>query len=560
MNLKSEAYLSFCMKNLLSTLIKKEGINSLNTRLSWLPELAHLDPIAAINLSVKHITSIVNDHALSVSEKIHLILLIEDANHEVLSQQIAAFIKLDNLKSEITHHLVDVNYAYYRVVFLAYTKLIDLSFNKLPEQQPQQTIKLVVLARAVVTGIHMLKWRYFDRASAPANLWSQINTLYQYAVEHHLNSLSLRPYQDSPNTTIDSLFLQIWMLGNLNFSGLLKPQIETVTELLSLSMHEVKIEDKWQPKHAFYIELNKDQPARHMRKVIPSPPALFWHLDAFELAIAQSLKLQHLQHACSFKELAIKNSYLFEDTLHYLLKEWSRHGYQRQRRKEIRHDIIKTATVSVGIAGVLELLQQLDLDHLSVKSLLDGNLTKRPVQTRVVNQGNTNTLLVGKEKWHILNESTLGLGTFTSQEAGASVKPNKLVAILTARTHAGPAIGVIRNSKQMSGAKLKIGIELLTECPQLALLKKFVVKKDTEEESNSASAIDEHFNIPFYGIHIPQINALNKPSSLIMPKIEFFPNTFYEIHFKNKREIVKFDAPSEQGDDWIAVTFPEELM
>lgn len=559
MNLKSDGYLSFCMKNLLSTLIKKEGINSLNTRLSWLPELAHLDPIAAINLSIKHINSIVNDHALSVAEKIHLILLIEDANHDVLTQQITAFIKLDNLKTEITHHLVDVNYAYYRVVFLAYTKLIDLSFNKLPEQQPQQTIKLLVLSRAVITSIHMLKWRYFDRASAPANLWSQINTLYQYAVEHHLNHVSLRPYQDSPNTTIDSLFLQIWMLGNLNFSGLLKPQIETVSELLALSMHEIKIEDKWHPKHAFYLELNKDQPARHMRKVIPNPPALFWHIDAFELSIAQSLKLQHLQHACSFKDLAIKNSYLFEDTLHYLLKEWSRHGYQRQRRKEIRHDIIKTATVSVGIVGVLELLQQLDLNHSSVKSLLDGNLSRKSVQTRVVNQGNTNTLLVGKEKWHILNESTLGLGIFTSQEAGAIVKPNKLVAILTARTHTGPAIGIIRNSKQMSGAKLKIGIELLTESPQLALLKKFEVKKDTEDESASLAA-NEHFNIPFYGIHIPHINALNKPSSLIMPKIEFFPNTFYEIHFKNKREIVKFEAPSEQGDDWVAVTFPEELM
>lgn len=559
MNLKSDGYLSFCMKNLLSTLIKKEGINSLNTRLSWLPELAHLDPIAAINLSIKHINSIVNDHALSVAEKIHLILLIEDANHDVLTQQITAFIKLDNLKTEITHHLVDVNYAYYRVVFLAYTKLIDLSFNKLPEQQPQQTIKLLVLSRAVITAIHMLKWRYFDRASAPANLWSQINTLYQYAVEHHLNHVSLRPYQDSPNTTIDSLFLQIWMLGNLNFSGLLKPQIETVSELLAMSMHEIKIEDKWHPKHAFYLELNKDQPARHMRKVIPHPPALFWHIDAFELAIAQSLKLQHLQHACSFKDLAIKNSYLFEDTLHYLLKEWSRHGYQRQRRKEIRHDIIKTATVSVGIVGVLELLQQLDLNHPSVKSLLDGNLTRKSVQTRVVNQGNTNTLLVGKEKWHILNESTLGLGIFTSQEAGATVKPNKLVAILTARTHTGPAIGIIRNSKQMSGAKLKIGIELLTESPQLALLKKFEVKKDTEDESASLAA-NEHFNIPFNGIHIPHINAHNKPSSLIMPKIEFFPNTFYEIHFKNKREIVKFEAPSEQGDDWVAVTFPEELM
>lgn len=547
------------MKNLLSTLIKKEGIGGLNTRLGWLPELAHLDPISAINLTIKHITAIVNDHALSVAEKIHLILMIEDTIHDVLSQQISSFIKLDNLKTEITYQLADVNYAYYRVVFLSYTKLIDLSFNKLSEQQPQPSVKLMVLARALMTAIQMLKWRYFDRAAAPANLWTQINTLFQYATEHQLKQQTLRPYQDSPNTSVESLFLQVWMLGHLNFSGLLKTQIETVAELLALSMHEVKLTDIWQPKHTFYVELDKDQPAKHMRKVVPKSPALFWHLDTFEFALAQSLKLHHLQHTCSFNHLAIKHSYLFEDTLHYLIREWSRHGYQRQRRKEIRHDIIKTATVSVGFKHVLDLLQQLDLNHPSVKSLMDGNLTTKTVQTRVLSQGNTNTLLVGKEKWHILNESTLGLGTFTNQEAGASVKPNKLVAILTGRTHSGPAIGLIRNIKQMSGAKLKIGIELLTERSQLALLKKFEVKKESKDEI-STTPTNALLNLPFYGIYIPHISALNKPSSLILPKIEFFPNAFYEIHFKNKREIVKFDTPSDQGDDWVAVTFPEELV
>mgnify|MGYP000906958445 FL=1 len=548
------------MKNLLSSLIKKENVKSLNSRLSWLPELAHLDAITGINLSVKHITSIVNDHALSVSEKIHLLLLIEDANHDALQQQIASFVKLDNLKADITHHIVDVNYAYYRVVFLAYTKLIDLSFNKLPEQQPQQTIKVVMLARAVTTVIHMLKWRYFERTSAPANLWSQTHTLYQYATEHQLNKIAIKPYADSISTNIDSLSLQLWMLGSLNFSGLLKPQIETVAEILALSMHDVEIAHTWQPKHTFYIEPNKDQTAKRIRKIIPTTPALFWHLDNLESSINQTLKLKQTENRVSFKGYLLKNTYLIEETLSQLQTEWSRSEYKRQRRKELRHDIIRTATVSVGVQAICELLQQLDLSHTPVKSLMDGNVAKRAVQTRVVNQGTTNTLMVGKEKWNILNESTLGLGTFVSQETSPLVKPNKLVAILTSRTHAKPAIGVIRNSKQMSGAKLKIGIELLTENPNLALLKKFEIKKEAEDKTENATPSNEQLNVEFYGIHIPYLSALNKPCSLILPKIEFLPNTFYEIHFKNKREIVKFEEPSEQGDDWVSVTFPEELM
>ncbi len=557
MNLKSETYLTFCMKNLLTSLIKKEGVHGLNTRLSWLPDLAHLDAISGIKLSIKHITSILNDSALSVSEKIHLLLLIEDANRSTLQQQLIAFIKLDNLKPEITHHIVDINYAYYRMVFLSYTKLIDISFNKPRELQPQQPIKLVMLSRAIMTSINMLKWRYFERAGPPANLWSQSNTLYQYAAEHQLNKAMIKPYADLQHTTIDSLLLQLWMLGNLNFSGLLKSQIETVAELLNLSMHDINLHSEWNARDTFFVELTKDHPARRIRKLIPSTYSLFWELDGFEASIQHALHQIHTHQTVAFKGTSLKHTYLLEETLTYLKKEWSRTGYQRQRRRELRHDIIRTASVSVGVSAVCDLLQQLDLSHVPVKNLADGSLTKRPVQTRVVSQGTTNTLMVGKEKWNILNESTLGLGTFVSQETSPAVKPNKLVAILTTRAHAKPAIGVIRNSKQMSGGKLKIGIELLTENPNLASLKKFEIKKetDTHEQTTSSNSL----NVEFFAIFIPYHTLLHKPASLIMPKIEFLPRTFYEIHFNHKREIVKFDDPIEQGDDWVCVSFPEEL-
>ncbi|EUJ10179.1 hypothetical protein Meth11DRAFT_0992 [Methylophilaceae bacterium 11] len=557
MNLKSETYLTFCMKNLLTSLIKKEGVHGLNTRLSWLPDLAHLDAISGIKLSIKHITSILNDSALSVSEKIHLLLLIEDANRSTLQQQLIAFIKLDNLKPEITHHIVDINYAYYRMVFLSYTKLIDISFNKPREQQPQQPIKLVMLSRAIMTSINMLKWRYFERAGPPANLWSQSNTLYQYAAEHQLNKAMIKPYADLQHTTIDSLLLQLWMLGNLNFSGLLKSQIETAAELLNLSMHDINLHSEWNARDTFFVELTKDHPARRIRKLIPSTYSLFWELDGFETSIQHALHQIHTHQTVAFKGTSLKHTYLLEETLTYLKKEWSRTGYQRQRRRELRHDIIRTASVSVGVSAVCDLLQQLDLSHVPVKNLADGSLTKRPVQTRVVSQGTTNTLMVGKEKWNILNESTLGLGTFVSQETSPAVKPNKLVAILTTRAHAKPAIGVIRNSKQMSGGKLKIGIELLTENPNLASLKKFEIKKetDTHEQTTSSNSL----NVEFFAIFIPYHTLLHKPASLIMPKIEFLPRTFYEIHFNHKREIVKFDDPIEQGDDWVCVSFPEEL-
>ena len=518
------------------------------------------DDTGRLRTCIKHITFILNDTSLITPEKINLLLSILDINLNAVNSQILIFAKADHLKPEITNNMIDTNYAYHRIMFLSLIKLIEMSYSRSSHQQPSTHVKLALITRALISAIHMLEWRYFEHAMAPANLWKQTSHLYQYALNDAIHKESFQPYQDMASTTIESLMLQLYMLGGLNFNNLVNQQVKVISDLLALWTKEIRVKNKMEDFHTFYIDLNKDQPAQRIRKSTPTVLCLYWDLDEIEYTVDSAIEsINSNKKLPLLDNVAIQNPILIKETLQFLKKEWSRSDYRRQRRKESRHEINKQAIINIGIKPVSECLNQLDLNAQSVRGLLDGSLNNKNVTTSVVVSGTANTLVVGKEKWNITDESQLGLGTLIQHNNKLEIKPSKLVSILTTQSHAHPAIGVVRNIKQIAGGNLKIGMEVFTDHPNLAYLKKFEIKK--EPEANQTSNPNEHIPNPeFASIYIPKNVLANNVSSLILPKTEYIPNTLYEVRLKNKREIVKLENPIEHGDDWVKVNFPEELL
>lgn len=545
------------MKNILQSLLSKKSENSLQARLGWLSELNQLDEVSGLKLALNHITSILNDSALTITEKITLIFAIEDANHASVCHQLTAFAKIDNLKSEITAELIENNYIYNRTLLLAHAKLMDISFNKSPEQQPSDGIKTTLISRGLIYANHMLMWRYYEHAAVPANIWQQANTFYQNAETHLLLHQTAQPFPTMPATTIKSLYLQLVMFGSLNFSNLLKPQVSVISSLLPIWMEKVATSASFRSTHTFFIDLTNDAGVCRVRNQRMPEQGLFWEMDGVEFEIDTAIKqIGDHKRPTVLDKINPQNTSLLLDTLVFLKKEWSRNDYKRQRRRESRQEISKSATVSIGIHSVLEMLKQFDLTGEAVKSLIDGTLNDRRLTTGVMMRGTTNTLVSGREKWNILDESELGFGSLLTQESSANIKPNKLVSIFTQHADSVPSIGAVRNIKQMSGGKIKIGMEIFTHHPNMALLKKFDLKKEHETKADVILPIN---NPEFGGIYIPNNAEASKPASIILPKLEFMPNTFYEIVFNKQREIVKFQTPIESGDDWVRLSFPEEF-
>ncbi len=545
------------MKNLLTTFLKKDASGYSHARLNWLTELNQIDEIASIKLSIHHITTIPNDPKLTLPEKINILIAIEDANEAAVHMQTTQFVKADYLSAQVADNIINNHYAYHRILFLAYTKLFAISYGRPSDQQPSKHLKLTIVTRALIAAANMLKWRYFEHATAPANLWEQVNAIYQRADEDMLCNQLTKPFKHLPSTTITSLFLQLHMFGSLNFSNLLKQHLDVIAQLLQSWMSEVRVKKNIEPYHLFYIDLNKDHPANRIRKKHPEGQCLFWDLDEIEYIIndyVQSLKSNKTPHA--LQQIEAKNTQIINEALCFLKNEWSKDNYKRQRRKEPRLKTERVVTVTIGINNICELLKLSNLTTHSARSMLDGTLNDRRLATSVVMRGDTNTLTIGKEKWTVLDESNSGLGSLISQRNAPNIKPNKLVAILSKNENTKPTLNLVRNIRQMSGGQLKIGMEIYTDNPTLISLKKLDLRKEKDVHPHTPPIIS-HLN--FLAIYIPQNIMLERAASFILPKADFIPNAFYEILFKNKREIVKLQSPIESGDDWVRLDFPEEL-
>ncbi|HEY0562133.1 MAG TPA: hypothetical protein VGD04_02315 [Methylophilus sp.] len=542
------------MKPTLTSSAKKEGSQGRHARLSWLPELANVDPMTSLTLSIKHITALLNDTALTVAEKVSFICTIDEANHAAASEQIVTFAKADHLKADIADSMVGANYAYHRIVFLSYVKLIGLTSHKPTDQQAETVTQLYLFTRALCSAHDMLKWRYFERAAAPANLWSQACALYMQAEQQALTKQPIQPYPNSAETTVNHLFLQLFMLGSLNYNQLVKPQLHVIDQLLGHWMAEVRVKNKLESFHLFYIDLTKDQPAKRIRNGLLGPSCLYWDLDEIEYAIDQSLA-QIAQHEAPalLDKVDIQNTPLLALALNTLKQAWSRTDYSRQRRKEIREDAAKTASVTMGLAPIHLMLHQ--FNQLASPAQPDEQpfTTHKTPAMRIVMRGSVSTLVMGKEKWHIVNQSTNGLGSVIQEKTNADTQPKRLVAILTQHEHKKPMLGVVRNIKQMSAGKLKIGLEILTTDPLPVSLQPY--------DLQPAQPLNTDTDTPtFCGLYIPHDILAGRAASLIIPKQHYLAQAYYALQVKHKQLVIQLGAQIEDGDDWVNLNFSEQTF
>jgi hypothetical protein len=405
----------------------------------------------------------------------------------------------------------------------------------------------------------MLRWRQFEYAPQPANIWKQAHTLFALADQNLLLKQPTTVYDGQAVTSIQALYVHLHMLGGLNYSNLNKAQLNLVSKLLQRWSLSVKTSHQMEHYHTFFTPLDKDKPAERIRKKTPLTPSLFWDLDEIEYDIQHNIQcLQMRKSPPLLQFIKINNQKLLLESLQFLQREWSKKHYVRQRRKESRRQSNKYISVTIGISEILQLLKRYNLEEDSVRSLMDGTLNDRRLPTSVVMRGPINTLLVGKEKWNIVDESQQGLGSLIPESLNQHIKLNKLVAIVSNYSDAKPAITAVRNIKQMTEGKVKIGLEILTEKPKLAVLRKLDLRK--QDDVSAQSSLTPAFSLDSnssYAIYIPQSSMLDRPASIIMSKLDHVANSLYEVSFQQSREVIKMTDPIEIGDDWVRISFPD---
>ena len=373
------------------------------------------------------------------------------------------------------------------------------------------------------------------------------------------------------------------MFGQLGNANMHKMHLDIASRLLSTWLTRADLSQRYLEKtHLFFIDCEKDAPAKRIRNVELNEHCRYWDLDDLEKQIAICINTSDRGEIPESLLISkITNAKQLHETLTILYEQWTKLNYTRQRRKEPRHATSKTAKVNAGISSICDQVHHANQISSGLRVSRDGKtFDERLLLHTTLNSKNTfgSAIAINSatlDVWIVTDESNHGIGTRVNKYANILARPNKLVALMMDETPTQVIIGIIRGVKPTHANQLKVGIEVISHHPtwvQLNLVSNneaflttmtdteafnYSVKVDRSNDGRIDNKTDTRIDMgAFSGIYIPIEAGLAKSSYLILPKINYQINSTYAISIAGVPKRAKLGEVIESRDDWVKVLFP----
>jgi hypothetical protein len=562
------------MKKFIQQIFGASATKKTNQLISWVDDLADMSDLSALQFATQQLVQFINPadgtDKLDLQQQYNLIVALEALNHPRLEKLSTQFSSLENMKPELENSMCETCYNYCRQAYIFQLKIIEkiAEHHKTSQEQALKAegdYLTQLLAQTLQAAFNMVKWRLFGQANPPAKVWLQINVLYRFSAQKMLLNNTVELFSLGTSTSLSAFFVQIYMLGQLAQACMQKFHIEIAARVMTALLTRARISDKYTPEHyLFFVDLEKDLPAKRMRDMQPFDTCRYWELDELEKLLSVAITVSdrgEIPHNLAMAK--IDSAKKLNQTLRILIQEWKKTGYVRQRRRFNREASSKTAKVNAGIADICNQVNQANQisGGLQNSASLDERLRLHTVlRTSNLSAATSGTL----DTWMITDESPHGMGARVNKYANILARPDKLIGLMIEDETTKIVIGMVRSVKPTQGNQLRVGIEIISHHPKWVQLKRSdkneafpaaSVKTDFKESfnTNKPSAQDIDF---FAGIYLPIEAGLSDASCLILPKINFRANADYSISLAGVVQNVQLGEPIESHDDWVKVAFP----
>ncbi|MEQ1488642.1 MAG: hypothetical protein ABL920_09105, partial [Methylotenera sp.] len=174
---------------------------------AWVKDLSGLDDISLIEFATQRLNAECKKNIFNDDQYVSAFFAIDEKIHETVEKITAHYINIDSMSIELEERIANTVFLYHRQLFLIYITLID----NLAAYQPKALN--LMMARAIFCATQMIKWRYYNYQSAPANVWVQISKLYLLAEKNSLLEVYIQTYKDQEVSTLASAYIHACMLG-----------------------------------------------------------------------------------------------------------------------------------------------------------------------------------------------------------------------------------------------------------------------------------------------------------------------------------------------------------
>lgn len=541
----------------LRTIVQSPKAKMNDTR--WLETLPQGDYLAAQDVVLAHLEDfLAEDHPLDQAALDALMAIDERCRPNVvaLTEQ---YVQATSLPFEIDDRLWNSVCRYYTILAQAYQRFLNRYLEDpsgLPHDLPQLVLNIMDCRRC------LLKWRYFRYQPMEEGGWLRLHQLYRLAEKEGCITLPLWRHRNQGETTIEATYLQVMMLGTLSPSDMLKHEIEMVAGWLADWCGMLSMSDVYEVSHhLFYVNLDEDKGGRRTRKIQPTEYFRYWDTDALVSKIARA----HLemQQGKTPAELTLARGTRLPDCqplLEYLLAEWSRTGYQRQRRADGRKDVSKASHIVDGLEHVCQHIKNLAYARRKGRAadkLVTGSEQSFSNSVFLQLEGGSTFPGMTAEEWTFVNESKYGYGAVVNAGQNPWLRLGRVVSFYDGQDHQHALVGVVRNIKHLPDDRRYVGIEVLSRRPVQVTLRNLDEtsrpRGPAEADIFLAATLTQGGAFPFSALYLPKDEARNTPSTLLVPALEYVAGGMFELRSESYIYRVRLGRVIEQRDDWVCV-------
>jgi len=542
----------------LKTIVQSPKSRAVDIR--WLEALPPGDYMAAQDVVLSHLEKFLADDQPLDQAALDALMAIDERCSQNVVALTDQYVHSTSLPFEVDDRLWNSVCRYYTLLAQAYQRFLnryqeDASY--LPHDLPQLLLNILDCRGC------LLKWHYFRYQTMEEGGWLRLHQIYRLAEREGCEKLPLWRHRNRGESTIEASYLQVLMLGTLSPSDMLKHEIEMVVSWIANWSGMLAMSNVYDPsRHLFYLDLEEDKGGRRTRKLEPVAHYRYWDTDAMVAKIARAHV--EMQQGKVPAELPLTRGVRLPDCqplLEYLLAEWSRTGYQRQRRAEGRKDVSKASHIVDGLEHVCQHIKNVAYARRK------GRAADRLTQDQVQNFSNSAFLhLDGEasplhgttaEKWTFVNESKYGYGAVVHAGQNPWLRLGRLVSFYDGQDHQHALVGVVRNIKHLPDDRRYVGIEVLSRKSVHVTLRNLDERTSAPilatDDIFLAATLTQRGNFPFSALYLPKDEARNTPSTLLVPALEYIAAGTFELRSDPYVYQVRLGRVIEQKDDWICV-------
>ncbi|BBF85979.1 hypothetical protein DLM_2365 [Aquitalea magnusonii] len=446
-----------------------------------------------------------------------------------------------------------------------YQRALSVDTSLQQEERLRAMLPLVVVRMMHYFG-EFARWQYLRHFSPDDVFWLNVNQLYRFAEQMHIDSTPVFLFgEDSPGTTVQDQYLIMLMLSLLSSGNLTLRQFNFSYQILCLVSNRMSLQAQFSEEASFAVCLTEAKPAVRANASFVSDAARFWStVDMVEIIHGWATVMEGGRLPPELKPLVEPG--IDASLLRMLCREWAAKPvrFERAERMAVTN---RNLEVAHRLSALHRLIRQPDEASMVQTRQADTDSFDDAANIRIYGfvtsrKRDRSTLALAPLnmsadvpqptvprdeflRWSVENVSQTGLGVTLDSLGNEWVSLGGLVGYRDVES-SNWSLGLIRRVKRASQReRIYLGLETLSSRPVAASIRPVDAKLIDPSLPPDMVWLSGHISL-----FVPFDRGGRRINALIMPISVYTLGKQYYMTARNKHFQIALGKVLEKGSDW----------